>query len=426
MKFFETSKYYSFKKSIYVTLRWIGILGQFVSVNFVYFVLDFDFDFISSNLVIFFGVLSNLYLIFFYKQSQLNDKSAFLFLVIDIFQLGFLLFLTGGVVNPFVIFILIPSIFSSSHLSFFTNTLLVVFTSIFIIILTFYSSDLPAPLSDHFHVSPYYYYSIPISLIIALFFLNYFAMTFGIQSRLRKEALSKMEEVMAKEHELLSLGGQAAAAAHSLGTPLSTIKLIVKDLKKQFNGQKEISKDIELLSSQIDRCNEILKRLSLNPIEEDEFIDKDISIREYLKEIILSFNEISKKSFILNIDQDSNPKKITKSIEIIYGLRNFIGNANKFSKKNVYITLKSNNEFTEVIIEDDGIGFSKDILPKIGEPYLKSDNQNIDEKKGLGLGMFIGKNLLEKNLAIINFRNSKTRGGAEIIIKWKNKDLFNI
>jgi len=426
MKFFETSKYYSFKKSIYVTLRWIGILGQFVSVNFVYFVLGFDFDFISSNLVIFFGALSNLYLIFFYKQSQLNDKSAFLYLVIDIFQLGFLLYLTGGIVNPFVIFILIPSIFSSSHLSFFTNTLLVVFTSIFIIILTFYSSDLPAPLSDHFHVSPYYYYSIPISLIIALFFLNYFAMTFGIQSRLRKEALSKMEEVMAKEHELLSLGGQAAAAAHSLGTPLSTIKLIVKDLKKHFNGQKEISKDIELLSSQIDRCNEILKRLSLNPIEEDEFIDKDISIREYLKEIILSFSEISKKSFILNIDQDSNPKKITKSIEIIYGLRNFIGNANKFSKKNIYITLKSNNEFTEVNIEDDGSGFSKEVLPKIGEPYLKSVNQNIDEKKGLGLGIFIGKNLLEKNLAMINFRNSKTRGGAEIIIKWKNEDLFNI
>ena len=426
MKFFETSKYYSFKKSIYVTLRWIGILGQFVSVNFVYFVLDFEFDFISSNLVIFFGVLSNLYLIFFYKQSQLNDKSAFLFLVIDIFQLGFLLYLTGGVVNPFVIFILIPSIFSSSHLSFFTNTMLVVFTSIFIIILTFYSSDLPAPLSDHFHVSPYYYYSIPISLIIALFFLNYFAMTFGIQSRLRKEALSKMEEVMAKEHELLSLGGQAAAAAHSLGTPLSTIKLIVKDLKKQFDGQKEISKDIDLLSSQIDRCNEILKRLSLNPIEEDEFIDKDISIREYLKEIILSFNEISKKSFILNIDQDSNPKKITKSIEIIYGLRNFIGNANKFSNKNIYITLKSNNEFTEVVIEDDGSGFSKDILPKIGEPYLKSNDQNLDEKKGLGLGMFIGKNLLEKNFAMINFKNSKTRGGAEIMIKWKNEDLFNI
>ena len=158
----------------------------------------------------------------------------------------------------FIIFILIPSVFSSSNLSFRTNTLLVVLTAILIILLTFYSTDLPSPLSDHFHVSLYYYYSIPISLIIALVFLNYFAMTFGTQSRLRKEALAKMEEVMAKEHELLSLGGQAAAAAHSLGTPLSTIKIITHDLTKQFKGQKEVEKDIELLSSQVERCNEIL------------------------------------------------------------------------------------------------------------------------------------------------------------------------
>ena len=102
-------------------------------------------------------------------------------------------------------------------------------------------------------------------------------MTFGTQSRLRKEALAKMEEVMAKEHELLSLGGQAAAAAHSSGIPLSTIKLITRDLAKQFKGQKEVEKDIRLLSSQVERCNEILKRLSLNPVEEDDFIDKNIS-----------------------------------------------------------------------------------------------------------------------------------------------------
>ena len=102
-------------------------------------------------------------------------------------------------------------------------------------------------------------------------------MTFGIQSRLRKDALAKMEEVMAKEHELLSLGGQAAAAAHSLGTPLSTIKIVTKDLLKQFKGDKDIEKDIKLLSSQVERCNQILKRLSLNPVE-DDFIDKDLTI----------------------------------------------------------------------------------------------------------------------------------------------------
>ena len=156
-------------------------------------------------------------------------------------------------------------------------------------------------------------------------------MSFGTQSRLRREALSKMEEVMASEHELLSLGGQAAAAAHSLGTPLSTIKIIIHDLEKQFKGQEDVRKDIELLSSQVERCNEILKRLTLNPVEEDEFIDKDLTMRDYLGEIILSFKEISKKKFIFNFDQFSNKKKLTKSIEIFYVLRNFIGNANKFS-----------------------------------------------------------------------------------------------
>ena len=426
MKFFETSKYHTFKKSTYISLRWIGIVGQLIAVNFVYFFLNFNFDFITSNLIIFLGVLSNLYLIFIYKKTQLSDRSAFIFLIIDIFQLGVLLYLTGGVTNPFVIFLLIPSVFSSSNLSFATNSLLVSLTTTLIIILTFFSNDLPSPINDHFHVSPYYYYAIPVSLIIALLFLNYFAMTFGNQSRLRKEALAKMEEVMAKEHELLSLGGQAAAAAHSLGTPLSTIKIVAQDLFKQFKGQKDVQKDIELLSSQVERCNEILKRLSLNPVEEDDFIDKDLSMRDYLNEIILSFKEISKKNFIYNFDQDSNLKKITKSIEIVYGLRNFIGNANKFSKKNIYINLKSDSETTEVIIEDDGNGYPSDVLPKIGEPYLRSDNPFEKSKTGLGLGLFIGKTLLEKNFASINCRNSKTRSGAEVIVKWKNKDLFNI
>ena len=195
---------------------------------------------------------------------------------------------------------------------------------------------------------------------------------------------------------------------------------------KQFKGQKDIEKDIELLSSQVDRCNEILKRLTLNPVEEDEFIDKDQTMKDYLTQIISSFREISKKKFIFNFDQYSNAKKITKSIEIVYGLRNFIGNANKFSNENVYINLKSDSEITEIIIEDDGRGFSRDILSKIGEPYLRSNNPIEKSKVGLGLGLFIGKTLLEKNFASINCRNSITRGGAEIIIKWKNSDLFNI
>ena len=426
MKFFETSKLYSLKKSTYINLRWIGIIGQIISVNLVYFFFKFDFDFIFANTIILFGALSNFYLIFIYKKSQLSDRSALIFLIMDISQLGCLIYLTGGIVNPFVIFLLIPSVFASSNLGLRTNLLILSLTTFIIIFVTFFSRDLPSPLNDHFHVSPHYYYSIPVALIIALFFLNYFAIMFGVEARIRKEALNKMEEIMAKEHEMLSLGGQAAAAAHSLGTPLSTIKIISQELMKQLKNQKDVIQDIELLSSQVERCNQILKRLSLNPNEEDDFIDEDLPMKDYLKEIITSFKETSDKKFILNIDQDSNSKKLTKSIEIVYGLRNFIGNANKFALSKIFVTLKSDNDHTEVIIEDDGNGYPNDILSKIGEPYLKSFRTEEKSKTGLGLGIFIGKTLLEKNFALINCRNSKTRSGAEVIIKWKNIDLFNI
>ena len=193
MKFFETSKYYTLKKSTYIFLRWIGIFGQLISINLVYFYFEFEFNFLYSNLIILGGILSNLYLIFIYKKTQLSDRSALIFLLIDIIQLGTLIYLTGGIVNPFVIFLIIPSVFATSNLGLRTNIFLVIITVLTIIFLTFYSESLPKPLSDHFHVDDYYFYSIPVALIIALVFLNYFAIIFGAESRLRKEALNKME-----------------------------------------------------------------------------------------------------------------------------------------------------------------------------------------------------------------------------------------
>ena len=426
MKFFETSKYFSLKKSIYINLRWIAIIGQLITLNLIYFIFNFTFDLIYGNLTILIGILSNLYLIYINKNTQLLDKTAFLFLLIDISQLSCLIYLTGGISNPFSIFLIIPTIFSSSNLGFKSNFLLVGTTILMIILLTFFSQPLPYPVNEHYHVDGYYYYSIPIALTIALIFLNYFALTFGKESRIRKEALNKMKEIMSKEHELLSLGGQAAAAAHSLGTPFSTIKIISADLSKQFKDNIEIKKDIDLLVSQIERCSEILKKLTLDPNIEDDFIDRDLTMADYINEIIKSFKETSKKEFIINFDQYSNSLKITKSIEIVYGLRNFIGNANKFSKSKVFISIKSDNDITEIIIEDDGEGYPNDVLKKIGEPYVKSYKSSIKSRSGLGLGIFIGKTLLEKNYASILCGNSQTRSGAEVNIKWNNKDLLNL
>jgi two-component system, sensor histidine kinase RegB len=426
MKFFETSKYFSLKKSTYINLRSIAIIGQLITINFIYFIFDFKFNLILGNSIILIGLLSNLYLLYLNKNTQLLDKTAFLFLLIDIFQLSCLIYLTGGIANPFSIFIIIPAIFSSSNLGFKNNLLLLTITILIIIFLTFFNQPLPYPVNEHFHVDGYYYYSIPISLIVALIFLNYFALTFGKESRIKKEALNKMEEIMSKEHELLSLGGQAAAAAHSLGTPFSTIKIISSDLLKQFKDNAEVKKDIELLVSQIERCSEILKKLTLNPIIEDDFIDKDLTMINYINEIVKSFRETSNKEFIVNFDQFSNPLNIIKSIEIVYGLRNFIGNANKFSKSKVFLTIKSDNNITEIIIEDDGEGYPNDVLRKIGEPYIRSYKSSTKSKSGLGLGIFIGKTLLEKNYANILCKNSKTRSGAEVNIKWNNKDLLNL
>ena len=426
MKFFETSKYFSLKKSTYINLRWIAIIGQLITINLIYFIFEFKFNLILENFIISIGLLSNVYLLYINKNTQLLDKTAFLFLLIDILQLSCLIYLTGGIANPFAIFLIIPTIFSSSNLGFRSNLLLTVITILAIILLTFFYSPLPYPVNEHFHVDQYYYYSIPISLIIALVFLNYFASTFGKETRIRKEALNKMEEIMSKEHELLSLGGQAAAAAHSLGTPFSTMKIICTDLLKQFEDNVAVKGDIDLLASQIDRCSEILKRLTLNPAIEDDFIDRDLTIAEYVSEIVKSFRETSKKEFFINYDQFFNRLNITKSIEIVYGLRNFIGNANKFSKSKVFINIKSDNEITEILIEDDGEGYPNDVLRKIGEPYVKSYKSSIKSKTGLGLGIFIGKTLLEKNYATILCKNSQTRSGAEVNIQWQNKDLLNL
>ena len=263
----QSVKTASLNKSTYINLRWIGILGQFITINSVKFIFGFEFNFILSNVIIFIGALSNLYLIYFYKKPVLTNITSFNFLFLDIIQLSALLYLSGGILNPFSIFLLIPSVFASSNLNIKTNIPLIFITLILIIFLTFYHYDLPKPLNE-FRISLYYYYAIPLALIIALIFLNYFAIVFGSEFRKRKEALSKMEEIMAQEHEMLSLGGQAAAAAHSLGTPLSTIKIISQELKQQLKDRKELTSDIQLLSSQVERCNQILKRLSLNPIEE--------------------------------------------------------------------------------------------------------------------------------------------------------------
>ncbi len=425
MELFDPSSKYTLNKSTYINLRWIGIFGQFITINIVAFIFEFQFNYILTNFVVFLGGLTNIFLSNFFKQKQLSNTYAFYFLLVDIIQLSLLLYFTGGILNPFSIFLIIPSVFASSNLDLKTNLALILSTLISICVLTIFHEELPAPLNDY-KLSNYYYYSIPLGLIIALIFLNYFAISFGKENRLRKDALDRLQEAISKEQELVSLGGQAAAAAHSLGTPLSTIKIISQDLLDQVGKNDNSKKDVELLISQVDRCNDILRKLTINPIVTDDFIGKDISLSNYVNEIVKSFEEFSNKKFLINVEQDSNPIKIIKSIELVYGIRNFVGNANKFANNKIYISIFSDSEKSEITIEDDGNGFPKEIINKIGDPYISVIKKEESSKSGLGLGIFIGKTLLEKNYAEVNCKNSETRKGAEIKIKWRNIDLKKI
>ena len=214
-----------------------------------------------------------------------------------------------------------------------------------------------------------------------------------MESRQRAGALKELELALAKEHELETIGLQAAAAVHSLGTPLSTITVIAKELRKEIVKNPKHLKDLDLLLSQTKRCSEILKKISKAQIEEDKFIS-EITIKNLLVEITKSFEEISEKKIILNVDKVKKEIPMDRSVEITYGIRNFIGNSVKFSKSKVNVDLETDSKKVKVSISDDGPGFPEDVSKRIGQPYIVTRSEYLSSKAGLGLGTFIGKTLL--------------------------------
>ena len=421
---FRTKENLNLDKNTLTILRYIAIFGQFIAINIVFFYLNLEFPITESYLIIFLGLLTNLFLQFKVKVNQLKDTYASMFLLYDLIQLSILLYLTGGILNPFSILLIIPTIVSSTFLSMGTTIILGVLTTLFLFILTHFYLPLPGMNTNIFAVPNFYKLGILSSILIGLIFLSYFGIRFSGESKKRSEALNKLQEVISKEYELESLGGQAAAAAHSLGTPLATISVVAKELKKEIGDNKEISKDIDLLISQTKRCSEILKKISKKQIEEDSFFSL-IKLEDLLEEIINSFKETSSKKIELYVENDQNKIDIRRTPEIIYGLRNFIGNAVKFSKSRVKITLRSNDKIIEIRISDDGPGIPEDVIKIIGEPYIKSKSKELSSNSGLGLGTFLGKTLLERKNAKLLFKRNSELGGALVIVSWDTSNFID-
>ena len=405
-----------------IILRWIAIAGQLSAIALVYFYLKLEFPIIICLVIIFIGLLTNLFLQFKTKSIAIKDFHASLYLIYDLSQLAILLYLTGGISNPFSILLIVPAIVSSTFLSMGTTIILGILTIIFLFLLTIFHYPLPGIHEGSTTFPKLYLTGYFIALIIGLIFICYFGIRFSGESKRRSDAVKKLQEVVAKEYELESLGGQAAAAAHSLGTPLATISVVSKELKKELGNNKEFSKDIDLLISQTKRCGEILKQISKKQIIEDEFLSQT-KLENLLDEIIETFKETSSKQIELIVDQDLNKLNVQRSPELIYGLRNFIGNAIKFSKSKVEIVLTSDNYHINIDVNDDGPGFPEDIKELLGEPYIKSKSNLTNSNAGTGLGTFLGKTLLERKLAKLLFSKSSRLNGALVNISWNVNDI---
>ena len=409
-------------KKTLVILRWIAIFGQLIAVNLVYFYLDLSFPILASYIIILIGLITNIYLKFKVKENQLKDIYSSFVLTYDLVQLSVLLYLTGGITNPFSLLLIVPAIVSSTFLSMGTTIILGGITILSLFILTKFHLPLPGSAEYLFNFPSFYLIGILISIIVGLVFLSYFGIRFSGETKKRSQALNKLQQVIAKEYELESLGGQAAAAAHSLGTPLATITVVAKELRKEIDHNSKHSKDLDLLISQTKRCGEILKKISKKQIIEDKFMSA-IKFEDLLVEIIRSFIETSSKEIKLQSENDKNKINIKRTPEIIYGLRNFIGNAVKFSKNKINVNLESDVNNIIIRINDDGPGFPEDIIKVVGEPYIKS--RESDSRSGLGLGTFLGKTLLERQGAKLLFYNNVNFNGAVVEITWNVKDLIS-
>ena len=392
-----------------IKIRWIAIFGQILAIIFVSFIIKIQIPFFETLLIILLSVAVNFYSYYEERKNKsISNEKAFSFLLFDTLQLGFLLFLTGGVINPFSILILAPVITSASYLPALMTVILSTISILIIIVLNFYF--IPLDLGQKFFLPKLYSFGLVASLIITIIFIAIYAYLFASSSRKISNALSVSKLQILNQKKMTEVGSLSAAAAHELSTPLNTIFLILSDLlkEKKLIEDQNIVKDIILLKSQAERCKEILQRLSKNPLKlKDKFLDK-VKISDLIK---INFDKFNKnKKLILDIRPLNYEPEIIYKDEIMYALGNIIQNAIFYSINITKVELNYKKTLVNITISDDGSGFSKDIIDKLGEPYISKNNQ------GMGLGIFISKNLIENMGGNLNFYNSKDSNAVVEII----------
>ncbi|MGB7285872.1 MAG: ActS/PrrB/RegB family redox-sensitive histidine kinase [Salaquimonas sp.] len=408
-----------------IRIRWLAVVGQTVAVLFVYFQLGFDLLLFPCLLIIAASAWLNIFLRFRYPGNvRWRGWAVTALLAYDLLQLTLLLYLTGGIQNPFAMLIAVPVVVSAAAQRMEEAGPLLILAILVSGLLVFFHLPLPWFEPGAMILPLELRVGIWVAIVSTMGFTSFYAYRVANESRNLADALAATEIVLQREQHISTLDGLATAAAHELGTPLATISLVSKELMLSARTDSLIYEDAALLKSQADRCREILKKISTLSSEEDVNI-ANLSIQVLMEEVSAPHRE---HGILLELNQGGEgPIPVTRrNSAILYGLGNLLENAIDFAKAKVEFNCVWDEDKVVFIIQDDGKGFPLGVLDKIGDPYI-SDRPGPRKMSGggLGLGMFIAKTLLERNGAILSFSNyaNGNRKGAEVRIQWKRSDF---
>lgn len=402
-----------------INVRWLAVIGQSSAVFAVWLLLEFNFEPAFCFALISVSVFVNLFLSFRYPANQrLSSKSSAALLAYDIVQLAMLLFLTGGLQNPFSFLLLVPVVISATALSIKYTLFLGVLAIACATFLAFFHLPLPWVVGDTLELPNIYIGGMWFAIISSLSFTAIYAFRVADEARKLSDALTATELVLQREQHLSNLDGLAAAAAHELGTPLATIALVSKEMTRELEKGSALYEDATLLRSQAERCREILQKLTSLSSEGDRHIGT-MPFTAFLEEVAEPHRNFGVSVIIAEHDSQSVPNCI-RNPGILYGLGNIVENAVDYADQKVLLEPDWDDEFIWVKIIDDGRGFDDEIIARIGEPFVTRRSKST-QSGGLGLGLFIAKTLLERSGATLVIKNDleKRFGGASVLIKWQ-------
>lgn len=425
-----------------IWLRWVAIVGQITAISVAQHWFGLEMHVGLSFMAVGMAIIANLLAIFIYPENKrLSESEAMWMLMFDIGQLAFLLFVSGGLNNPFALLILAPVTISATALRLRSTLVLGLTASALMTFVAFYHLPLRNAFGEVEQLPPIFLFGFWMAIVIGVTFLAAYASRVMSEINSMSDALLATQMALAREQKLTDLGGVVAAAAHELGSPLATIKLVSTELMEELDDRPEQKDDAALIRDQADRCRDILR--SMGRAGKDDLQVHVAPLANVVSEAAEPHQDRGKSvHFELSPTEGHDPREplIRRRSEVIHGLRNLIQNAVDFANETVWIEVQWSDDQVGIRIIDDGEGFSPHVLARIGDPYVRSKKTEAERAKrpgyeGMGLGMFIAKTLLERTGADLTFANGFdpyveidaspcSRCGAVVEVVWPRAALM--